>query len=100
MKFTSTKFEVVKFGANEPLKHDYLYLTPGADEIIHKVETVKDLGVFIDNDLKFMSHINKLLTKVKQKVGWVMRNFKSKNHFILKTLTAHPCGLTLTTSPR
>ena len=69
MKFNSTKFEVVKFGPSESLKTDYLYLTPGADDIIHEVETVKDLGVFIDNDLKFTSHINKLLTKVKQKVG-------------------------------
>ena len=86
MKFNSTKFEVVKFGPSKSLKTNYLYLTPGADDIIHEVETVKDLGVFIDNDLKFTSHINKLLTKVKQKVGWVMRNFKSKNHFILKTL--------------
>ena len=86
MKFNATKFEVIKFGSNEELKNDYLYMTPNNDDYIQEIETVKDLGILIDSDLKFTSHVTSVIKKVKQRSGWIFRNFTSRNHTILKTM--------------
>ena len=86
MIFNATKFEVIKFGSNDELKSDFMYMTPNAEDIINEVNTVKDLGVHIDGDLKFNSHVSRVISKVKQIIGWTLRNFVTRDHFILKTI--------------
>ena len=86
MKFNAGKFEAIKYGSNKNLKYDYCYLTPGAEDNIEETETVKDLGVLLDNDLNFTSHVNKVISKVNMKVGWIFRNFNTRNATILKPL--------------
>merc|ERR1712082_520602 len=61
-------------------------MTPNSDDTINEIETVKDLGILIDSDLKFTSHVNSVTMKAKQKIGWVFRNFLSRDHTILKTI--------------
>ena len=86
MKFNSGKSEVIKYGKNNQLRNDFTYLTPNADNCIDETETVKDLGIMLDNDMKFTSHINKVVSTVNMKVGWIFRNFNSRDMKILKTL--------------
>ena len=53
MKFNAGKFEVVKCGTKTEIKDDYLYTTPNYNDVISEKDSVKNLGVMLDNDMKF-----------------------------------------------
>ena len=47
------------------------------------VSVVRDLGVLIDNDLKFSSHIEAMITKAHQRASLILRCFKCRDPFLL-----------------
>ena len=86
MKFNGTKFQVVRYGANENIKNDTTYFTDKMENIIEQFSTVKDLGVILTEDTRFESHIEKVSKTVRQKIGWIMRTFYTRNTKHLKHL--------------
>ena len=56
------------------------------ENIIEQFSTVKDLGVILTEDARFESHIEKVSKTVRQKIGWIMRTFYTRNTQHLKHL--------------
>ena len=49
------------------------------DHIITIKDNVKDLGVWMSADRNFSYHIQKVISKVKQRIGWIQQSFRTKN---------------------
>ena len=84
MAFNSSKFEVLRYGSNTALKESTNYLTPGCEAIIEEKENLRDLGIIMSNDASFSSHVEHVCKKVKQKSGWILRTFSSRQTWFLK----------------
>ena len=52
--------------------------------VIEEYETVKDLGVIMNNKATFTDHIEKAVQKARQKMGWILRTFKSKRKWFMR----------------
>ena len=85
MKFNGSKFQVIRYGQNEDIKNNTMYFTANMEEVIDQFSTLRDLGVILSDDAKFDMHIQKVVSKVRQKIGWVFRTFYSRRVEILKT---------------
>ena len=56
------------------------------DNIIERSETLKDLGVILNDEGNFKDHIEKSLGKARQKMGWILRTFNTRNKWIMRHL--------------
>ena len=65
-------------GKNCDLKDDTLLFTPNFAQVIDRKNTIKDLGVYIDDDLTYNSQLNSAISKANQKVFWVLRTFRTR----------------------
>ena len=86
MKFNGSKFQVVRYGQNEELKNSTMYFTTKMEDVIQQFDSVRDLGVILSDDAKFEKHLDKVISKVRQKIGWVCRTFYTRRTDILKQL--------------
>ena len=84
MAFNANKFEVLRYGKNQMLKESSEYLTPDAEDIIVRKESLRDLGIQMSEDGKFTKHLEFVASKVRQKCGWVLRTFKCRNTYFMK----------------
>ena len=84
MKFNISKFNVIKFGRNLDMKDEYNYFGPETDEIMIDNDEVRDLGVIISPDCNYKSHISKVISKINQRVGYILRTFKNRNLDFMK----------------
>ena len=76
----------MRYGSDEDLKNDTLYFTENVENIVERKETIRDLGVMMSDDASFKDHIDKVMKKVRQKTGWVLRTFYSRKTMLMKTL--------------
>ena len=79
MKFNQAKCHVMHLGRNNPCK-EYTMITE--DGILHTLETVeseKDLGVLIDQELKFSQHCQLKINKANSILGCLKHSFKNFN---------------------
>ena len=53
-------------------------------EVIDSFKHVKDLGVIMNNKATFSDHIEKALRKARQKLGWILRTFNSRNKWFMR----------------
>ena len=79
MKFNGGKFQVLRYGPNKLLKENTSYFTGNMEDVIDQVNNVKDLGVILSDNAKFEDQIEKVCKKARQKSGWVMRTFFSRD---------------------
>ena len=86
MVFNGTKFQVVRYGQNEELKEDTLYFTEDTGDIIERFDKLRDLGVILNEEATFSDHIQHVEKKVRQKIGWVLRTFYTRNAGFMKIL--------------
>ena len=84
MEFNSSKFEVLRYGWKQELKESTEYLTPDAEYFIERKECLRDLGIQMNENAKFSSHIEHVCCKVRQKCGWILRTFNCRNLFFMK----------------
>ena len=84
MKFNGTKFQLMRFGNNEEIKENTIYFTENMSEVIDPFETIKDLGVIMNNKATFTDHIEKAIKKARQKLGWILRTFNSRNKWFMR----------------
>ena len=86
MLFNGSKFQVLRYGQNEDLKNATLYFTDNTEHIIERFSSLRDLGVILSDNGKFDDHIEKVSKQVRQKAGWILRSFYSRNIEHLKHL--------------
>ena len=60
MVFNATKFEGLKHGKNEELKNQYEYITPDWENLIERKESLRDLGIIVNEKAYFDDYINKV----------------------------------------
>ena len=77
MEFNGTKFQLLRYGPNQSLKDETIYFTYNRKHTIEEFESLRDLGVIVSDDAKFDSHIDHVVKKVRQKIGW-HRGFEAK----------------------
>ena len=85
MLFNNGKFELLRYGQDEDIKAATFYLSAD-NEIIEEKEHLRDLGVIVNNKGNYDDHITHICAKVKQKSGWILRTFQSRQPFLLKLL--------------
>ena len=66
------------------MKDSTSYLTPNCEDLIEEKECLRDLGIMMTNDGSFSNHINLVCNRVKQKSGWILRTFQTRNTWFLK----------------
>jgi len=86
MLFNDHKFMLLQFGRNSNLQNQYNYVTPNMDNIISPSNDVRDLGVQISADGSYTDHISKVINKMKQRIGFILRTFTSRDPYLLKQL--------------
>ena len=76
MKLNINKCKVLSVGhkPSKDFKYGFSQLDGGFSELEH-VNVMKDLGVSIDSDLSFVSHVNEKVNKAFQMIGLINRNF-------------------------
>ena len=85
MKFNSAKCKVMHFGhANGQSK--YTMKDNGSEVSLESTSEEKDLGVWIDDKLKFTSHIGHAVAKSNQILGLIKRSFVYRDTEIIKRL--------------
>ena len=82
MLFNNNKFEVLRYGKNTEIRDSTFYLSAN-DDIIEENESLRDLGVMINNQGTFNDHIDHICSKVMQKSGWILRTFKCREPYFL-----------------
>jgi ribonuclease P/MRP protein subunit RPP40 len=86
MEWNGGKFQALRMGYNQTLREEALLFTPNHDDPIEEFEVVKDLGVLMDRLGTFGPQRSKANAKAKQKAGWILRTFKSRDLFTMRTL--------------
>ena len=86
MLFNGKKFEMLRYGPNDELKNNTNYMTPNCEDFIEVKENLRDLGVMMSSKATFEDHINHVCAKVKQKCGWILRTFHSRDIHLMKFL--------------
>ena len=81
MDYNSDKFEGQSYGRDE----EQLYTAPDLS-IIAQNHVLKDLGVYMAEDMKFNQHILNTVAKGKRMSGWVLRTIKSRKVEHMKIL--------------
>ena len=79
MVFNNLKCECLQSGFNEDLKIEYNYLTPNLEYTIEVKDSVKGLGIWMSSHGDFDCHISKTIAKVRERMGWISRFFKTNN---------------------
>ena len=84
INFNYKKCNHMHLGRDKPFSSYYMIINGEPDQI-KKVEEQKDLGVSIDNKLKFVPHIQAVVNKANRNLGIIKRTFKylDKSVFLL-----------------
>jgi len=82
MDFNDDKFEMMSFSPTARLP---LYTTPTGNPIAQK-EVIKDLGIQIEDNLTFRTHIATTAAKGHRMAGWALRTFRSRERSLMMTL--------------
>ena len=85
MQFNSVKFELIRYGKDNHLKESTTYISPEW-ELIENKESVKDLGITLQNNLSFKQHITNITETAKRMSAWVFRTFSTRERLPLMTL--------------
>ena len=73
LKLNIGKCRIVSYGrSSNIIKYDYFI----GNEIIERTESITDLGVVFDQQLKFGLHIREKVNKAYARLGIIKRNFK------------------------
>ena len=83
MHFNSDKFECMRLWPNPSNTPEYDYLGPDGNTIEVK-ESLKDLGVYLNSDLTFKLHVEKVATSASKMAGWGLRTFRRRSVCTMK----------------
>ena len=78
MKWNALKFCVLRLGKNDEIKMNTCLLTPEFEEVIEAKEVAKDLGIMIDDSLKFNTQNRDCSLKSKEKLRMGIKDFEDQ----------------------
>lgn len=85
MKFNNNKFDHLRYSTTPTHIPNASYEAPDGS-IIATQPYVRDLGVCLSNDATFSLHITNIVKKARGQMGWILRTFKTRDHFPMLTL--------------
>ena len=85
MKFNSSKFECLRFWADQDNAPKFQYTAPDKS-LIEVKSDLRDLGVRISSNLSFHIHIENTILAGSRLVGWGLRTFRSRSRSVMLTL--------------
>ena len=92
LEFNSHKCKVLHLGPNNPCHSYHMIDSAGANMPIQSAKEEHDLGVLIDNKLKFHSHCQNQAAKANKVLGLIKRSVTSRQPRVIKKLyTALVC---------
>ena len=84
MGFNGAKFHLLRYVvAGTAIEFDYL---TSEGEVINRKSRVTDLGVIMSDSLRFDEHIREVSARARQRVGWMLRVFQTRDRKALLTL--------------
>ena len=83
MSFNNQKFQHICYSANMDV--DNSYSSPEGSQIT-RTATVCDLGVTLQNDATYSTHIVNVVSKARRKVGLILRTFTTRERIPMLTL--------------
>ena len=83
MSLNENKFEALRCGKHPA--EEIKYRTEGNILIPFK-DSVKDLGILVQNDGKFDQNIGEICRKSRRQAGWILRTFKTREPLAMLTL--------------
>jgi ribonuclease P/MRP protein subunit RPP40 len=86
MEWNGSKFQALRMGYDKTLREETMLFTPDHEDPIEEMEVVKDLGVLMDRLGNFGPQRAKANAKAKQKAGWILRTFRSRDLTTMRTL--------------
>ena len=63
-----------------------MYFTEDTENVIEQFSELRDLGIILSDDAKFNKHVDKVVKTVRQKAGWIMRTFLTRQTDVMKQL--------------
>ena len=76
MELNKNKFQLMQFGKEENLKEPY---TINESTILEKEKDIKDLGVYISEDVSWRRQLTESVKKGRKYMWWILRSFKSRS---------------------
>ena len=86
MKFNANKFELMRYGKEHGNKICNNLQIIYDDSNIDDKEQVRDRGIMMSNTATFTLHIRNIVKKARDKMGWVLRGFQSRQRSLMLTL--------------
>ena len=86
MSFNKGKFQLLRIGHNNELKNSTNLFTGEMDSIIEQKDSVKDLGILVDENMKYKSQKNAAYIRARRKANWILRTFSSRDKHTMTTL--------------
>ena len=82
MMFNQEKFQLLQIGSNNGLKLPY-----SLDELnIQNSTNVRDLGVYVSNNLSFKYHITEMTKNATNFAAWLLRTFRTRDKDVMLLL--------------
>ena len=85
LNFNASKCKILHVGENNP-RHTYYIGNGNSRSEIEKTELEKDIGVFVDPELNFESHIEYTVKRASSKKATILRNFSYRSKKVLVPL--------------
>ena len=54
--------------------------------VIDQKDNIQDLRILLSSDMKFLKHVDKVITAVNKKMGWILRTFRYREEFVMKVI--------------
>merc|ERR1712055_1109856 len=86
MSFNSSKFQELRLGRLKKLLEEAMVFTQNMSEVMTPTQTVVDLGITVDDHVTYNIQRQQVIKKALQKSGWILRTFKTRDKYYLKTL--------------
>ena len=85
MKFNDSKFQHLQYNTSRTNNLEFEFKTE-TGLTIDRPDSVKDLGVMMDNDGRFVTHIEEITAKARRHAGWILRTFSARDPLTMLTL--------------
>jgi hypothetical protein len=84
VQFNGTKFEVMRYRVRTEIGMPHCYLASDGTEI--EKQLVRDLGVLMSTEATFDAHIEEIVARSRQRMGWIWRTFRTRKAAPMITL--------------
>ena len=76
---------MLRLGPKEDIKENTIIFSPDYGEVVEAKPVIKDLGILVDDEVRYEDQLYRAVSKAKQKAGWVLRTFSSRDVGLLRT---------------